>query len=253
MDLNYDFTLLLLIFLRMSGCILFNPILGRRNIPAIEKIGLALALTIFTYPMVHQTVVISSVIVLAFSAVKELMIGLLIGLIMQMFMAVIIMGGEQIDMQIGISMSKIYDPQSNVAMPLSASIINAMFILIFFITNAHITLIKIFALLGTAVPYGDTFISSDAYQYILQLFSLILIYSAKLALPIVAVQMVCQIGVGLVMRAVPQIDIFTVEIQLKLIIGFAAIMVLAPVLSTFIETLIGSMFGSISNLYTILT
>lgn len=253
MDLNYNFTLLTMLFVRMSGCILFNPILGRKNIPTVARVAFSLMLTLFTYPFIpQQTLHISSPVVFVVCSVKELLIGFAVGVLIQMIMSVFIMAGEQMDMQIGISMSKVYDPQSNISMPLSASLINAMFLLIFFLSNAHLTLMEIFVKLGTAVPYGDSFASADIWSKLVSCFGLMLIYAAKLCLPIIAVEMIAQIGIGIMMKAVPQIDIFTIEIQLKIIIGFVAILVLVPPFASFIDSLIGVMFDNISGIYSLL-
>lgn len=253
MELDYNFTLFLMLFLRMSGCILFNPIFGRKNLPTIVRVGLSLMLTIFTYPFIpQQALQISSPIVFTVCAVKELLIGFTVGFLVQMIMSVIIMAGEQMDMQIGISMSKIYDPASNISMPLSASLINAMFILIFFLTNSHLTLMEIFVKLGVAVPYGDQMIPADIFGKLASCFGLMLIYAAKLCLPILAVEMIAQIGIGIMMKAVPQIDIFTIEIELKIIIGFLAIIVLVPPFASFIQTLLNAMFENISGIYSLL-
>lgn len=254
MNFDYDVTLLLLIFARMSGCILFNPILGRRNIPFAVKGGLALMLSFFTYPLVpRQSFAAPSPLVLGLCVIRELLIGFAVGFVIQLFMSVIVMGGEQMDMQIGISMSRVYDPQSNVSMPLSASAVNALFLLLFFATNAHLTLIRVFVRLGAAVPYGDGLIPPEVGRDLAGAFAQMLVYAAKLSLPIIAVEMVSQIGIGLVTKAVPQIDIFTVEIQLKILIGFAAIVALAPPFANFIEKLIGLMFDCISGVYALLT
>ena len=243
-----------MLFLRMSGCILFNPIYGRRNIPGIVRAALAMMLTLFTYPFLpKQTLDISSPIVFTVCAVKELLIGLAIGFIIQMIQSVIIMAGEQMDMQLGISMSKVYDPQSNISMPLSASLINAMFFLIFFLTNSHLTLMELFIKLGTAVPYGDAPIPSGVFKSLVSCFGLMLMYAAKLCLPIIAVEMIAQIGIGIMMKAVPQIDIFTIEVQLKIIIGFLAIIMLVPSFASLIEKLIGVMFENIGGVYSLLT
>lgn len=253
LEFDYDFTLLLLIFMRMSGCILFNPILGRRNLPAPVRIGLSLMLSIFTYPLVpRQDLRISSFLVMALACMKELLIGFVVGFIIQMFLSVIIMGGEQIDMQVGISMSRIYDPQSNLAMPLSASVINAMYLMIFFASNSHLTLVQVFVKLGMALPYGDQLLSANVFGNLAAMFSLMLIYSAQLALPMIAVQLIAQVGIGLMMRAVPQIDIFTIEVQLRLILGFVTILVLVPPLSDFIKKLISLMFQTISQFYSLM-
>lgn len=253
MELDYQLNLLLMIFMRMSGCIMFNPILGRRNIPNIFKIGLSLILSLFIYKIIPTNELqINSFLMFFILGIRELLVGYIIGYIISLFQSVIVMGGEMMDTQIGISMSKVYDPQSNVSMPLSASLINTMFILMFFLTNAHLTLIQIFAKLCEIIPYGEVYINPNVFKSLVSLFSLMLIYAVKMALPMIAVQLISEIGVGLIMRAVPQIDIFAVQIQLKLLLGFVLMLVLVPSLSSFLEKLIASMFDNISSALTAL-
>lgn len=251
---DYNFTLLSLIFLRMTGCIFFNPILGRKNLPVPVKVGLTLMLTLFTYRLTPaQTIEIHSFLVFFVSGLKELLIGFIVGYIIQLFLSVLVMGGEMSDLQVGISMSKVYDPQSDVSMPLSASLLNAMYLLMFFITNAHLTLIEVFVKLGAVVPYGDKLqLSASLFGGLASLLGQMLIYAVKLSLPMVAVQMIGEIGVGLMMRAVPQIDIFTVEIQLKILIGFLVMMVLVPPYAAFLERMMSLMFDRISDVYALL-
>ncbi len=251
---NANYLLFLLVFVRMSGCILFNPILGRNEIPFLVKSLIALILSIFTYQILpQQDPMIGSFLVFALAVCKELLIGFMTGFIIQLFLSVLIMGGESMDMQIGISMSKVYDPQSNISMPLSASLLNTMFILMFFATNSHLTLIQVFVKLCAVVPYGDQMIPAAAFKNLAGLFTLMLIYSVKLALPIVAVQLISEVGVGLITRAVPQVDIFSMQVQLKLIIGFLALMVLVPSFSEFLQRMLVLMFDNLSGLYGMLT
>ena len=251
-DANY--LLFLLVLLRMSGCILFNPILGRNEIPFLAKSGMAVILSVFTYQMLpRQDPMIGSFLALVLAGCKELLIGFMAGFIIQLFLSVFIMGGESMDMQIGISMSKVYDPQSNISMPLSASVINTMFILMFFATNSHLTLIQVFVKLCAVVPYGDQMIPVGAFKNLAGLLTLMLIYAVKLALPIVAVQLISEFGVGLITRAVPQVDIFSMQVQLKLIIGFLAMMILVPSFSEFLQRMLVLMFDNLSGLYGMLT
>ena len=250
MILDYNFTLFSFVFMRMIGCIMFNPIFGRKTIPGIVKVALSFLLALFTYGMIPQKdILISSLYVYAFLLLKELAVGFIVGFIMQMFMSVITLGGEFIDFNMGISMSKVYDPQSNISMAVSASIINAMFILIFFATNSHLTMIKIFVMLGQISPYGDFSLPVGSLNEIISLFSLVLIYALKLALPIIAIEFVTELGVGLLMKAVPQINIFAVNIQLKVFIGFVCIMVLVGPYARFLERLIELMFEKIMLIF----
>ncbi len=250
MEFDYDFTLLLFIFMRMSGCIMFNPILGRKNVPVILKVGLTLMLSIFSYQLVPaQAFEIPSFLVFFVTMLKELLIGYMVGFVIQLFMSVILISGENMDMQIGISMSKIYDPQSNISMPLSASLINAMFILIFFASNAHLTLIEVFTKLCIMVPYGSLQFHPELYQQLVAMFSQILIYAVKMSLPLLAAELITEIAVGLVMRAVPQIDVFVINIQLKVIIGFLVILIMVPSFAAFLERLISLMFDNINHIF----
>ena len=254
MSLSYNFTLLMLIFLRMSGCVLFNPILGRKSMPGLVKTGLTLLLTLFAYRVtpVSAAPEIHSFLVLFVCGVRELLVGFLVGFIIQLFLSVIIMGGELSDMQVGISMARVYDPQSEISMPLSASLVNAMFLMLFFSTNAHLTLIQVFIRLCSVVPYGDAPLSADVFGGMVSLFAQMLIYAVKLSLPMVAVQFISEIGAGLVMRAVPQIDVFVVEIQLKFLIGFLVMLFLVPPYASFLERMTSLMFDRISSLFTAL-
>ncbi len=253
MEMDYDFTLLLLVFMRMSGCIMFNPILGRKNVPIILKVGLTLMLSIFSYRLVPaQTIEISSFIVLFVSLLKELLIGYMVGYVIQLFLSIMLISGENMDMQIGVSMSKIYDPQSNISMPLSASYINAMFILIFFAVNGHLTLIQIFTKLCVLVPYGTLKFEPAMFQELVSMFTLILIYAIKMSLPVLAAELIMEIAVGLIMRAVPQIDVFVLNIQLKVILGFTIIIIMVPPLASFLEKLISLMFDNINHIFQML-
>lgn len=245
---DYNFVLLSYVFMRMSGCILFNPVFGRRNIPAMFRIGLTLFLTIFTYQMVeYQPVTADGTIFYMVNLLKEFLIGFFIGYIMQLFLSVVILGGELMDLQMGISMSKIYDPQSNVSMPVTGSVLNVMFFLLFFSSNAHLTMFELFAYLGTIAPYGNLTLNPGMYEEMVKLFSLILIYSVKLALPILAVEIVTEMCVGLLMKAVPQINIFALNIQLKIFMGFVLIVMLVPSFANFLERIIQLMFDQIAG------
>lgn len=250
MEFDYDFTLLLLVFMRMSGCILFNPILGRKNIPVILKVGLTMALSLFSYQSVpKQTVEMNSYLMFFITLLEQLLIGFMVGFVIQLFLSVILISGENMDMQIGISMSKIYDPQSNVSMPMSSSLINAMFMLIFFVTNAHLTLIQVFTKLCILVPYGTLHFQPAIFQELSTMFSFILIYAIKMSLPVLAAELITEVAVGLIMRAVPQIDVFVINIQLKVIVGFTVILIMVPSLANFLERLIALMFDNINHIF----
>lgn len=253
MQFDYDFSLLLLIFMRMTGCIMFNPILGRKNIPMIVKIGLTIILALFTYFLVpNREIVANTVIIFGVLALKELLIGFIIGYIMNLFLSTIIVAGDLMDMQIGLSMSKIYDPASNVSMPVSASLVNIMLMTIFFLSNGHITLIRIFNYSAQIIPFGDFTISPEIYKQLALMFQTMLVLGLKMAMPILAAEVITEMAVGLMMKAVPQINIFAVNIQLKVLLGLLMLFLLVPPFANYCERIIVVMFENIGSILTLI-
>lgn len=251
MTLDYDFTLVLLIFMRMSGCILFNPIFGRKNLPTILRAGLTLILTLFAYqtiPDPGNILTTGSVIILGILAIKELLLGFIIGYIMNLFMSTLIVAGDLMDMQIGLSMSKIYDPASNVSMPVSASLVNVMLIVVFFLADGHLTLIKVFTYSIGAIPVGQFTVSPNVFRELALMFQTMLIYAMRMAMPVLAAEVITEMAVGLMMKAVPQINIFAVNIQLKVFIGLLMLFILVPPFANFTERIVQLMFDNMDRI-----
>jgi len=244
-----DFTYFLLILARMTGCVFFNQIFGRGSIPAVVKISFSLLLAITVYGIIPPTddIVITSMIEYAIIIVREIFIGYIIGYIISMFFSIVVIGGEIIDMQIGMSMSKIYDPSSNISMGISGSFLNAFLLLLFFSARGHLSLIQIFITSCKLIKIGSFTIPQNLFYNMVEMFSQILIFSIKIALPILAVEIITEAGVGILMKAIPQIQVFSVNIQLKLFVGLFLMMILVPSFSLFLENILTIMFETIQR------
>lgn len=244
-----DFTYFLLILARMSGCVFFNQIFGRGNLPALLKTSLSLFLAITVYGMVppEGDMVIGSVIEYGLLIAKEIFIGYLIGYIINLFFGIVVISGEIMDMQIGMSMSKIYDPNSNLSMGVSGSFLNVILILIFFSANGHLTLIQIFITSCKLIGVGNFSIPKDLFLNMVELFQQILILALKLSMPVMAVEIILEAGIGILMKAIPQIQVFSVNVQLKILVGLLLIIMLVPTFSTFIDNAVTIMFDTMRN------
>lgn len=254
MTFSGDFTYFLLIFARMSGCIFFNQILGRGNLPAMLKIGLSLFLTITVYGLLPSIgdMVIGSPIGYSLLIGKELFIGYIIGYIINLFFSTVIISGEILGMQTGMSMASIYDPTSNISAGIIGSFLNLILMLIFFSANGHLTLLKIFITTCRLIEVGNFSIPENLFYNMVELFQQILILSLKLSMPVMAVEIILESGIGILMRAIPQIQVFSVNVQLKILVGLLMIFMLVPTFSTFIEKIIILLFDTVENSLTML-
>jgi len=237
------------VFMRMTGCILFNPIFGRRNFPIMFQIGLTLALTIMvaTYSNVGVTTE-ATFLEYCFLLFRELFIGFVMGTIVSLFTFIVILAGEFIDLQQGLSMSKLYDPQSGVQMSISATFLNLMFVFAFFGLNGHLTLIHLFLNSAELIPYGQAaFINPDLSMKVLDVFCQCTILGVKLSMPIVGIEFLLEMGVGVLMKAIPQINVFVVNLQAKILVGLLMLFVIFTPISNVIEGLITMIFETMGS------
>ena len=246
-----NYKVYLLVFARILGAFVYNPLLSRKNVPTTVKIGTSVALSlVIGLPLVKTvTVSIESTPLLAVAFLKEGFVGVILGVITNMFISTILVGGESMDLQSGLGMAKIYDASNGVQMSLFGSVMTYMFIIYFFITNCHLTYIKIFAISYQFIPVGFDAINPDVLKSVVLYFGEVLILAMKLALPIVASQLILEICVGILMKAVPQIQVMQVNIQVKMLFGLFLLFIICQPMTDLIQRYMDIM---INNLISVL-
>lgn len=228
-------TLFLLITARMTGCVAFNPLLGRRGIPNLVKGGLILLLSLSAFSITPVSVETPSTLLgLALMFGLELFLGYILGLIMNLFFYIPMMAGSVIDMQMGLSMASTYDPASGIQVTATSTLLNVLMSLLFFAANGHHTLIRIFLVSGRVVPFGTAALGEDFYGAMIQIFVDCTLLGVKLAMPVLAAELMGQVGMGILMKAIPQINVFAINIELKVIIGLVLIMLMLFPFSQFL-------------------
>ena len=228
-------TLFLVIVGRMTGLVAFNPILGRRSIPAMVKAGFILLLSVGVFAMTPvQLEMPSTILGLVFTFLMEVFLGYALGLVVNIFFYIPVMAGSVADMQMGLSMASTYDPASGIQVTVTSTMLNILMTLLFFTANGHHTLIRIFVNSGLVVPYGSVALGEHFFDAMLQVFLDCTILGIKLCMPILAAELMGQVGMGVLMKAIPQINIFVINIDLKVIVGLCMLLVLMAPFSDFL-------------------
>lgn len=209
------------IVMRMTGLVLFNPLLGRNGLPGLVKAGFILVLSMAAYSAVPDASVAQPVGIVDFAVVLllELAVGFALGFVMRLFFSVVQTGGGIIDTQMGITMAQIYDAGTQSNMSVTGSLLNILLVLNFFAANGHYTLLRLLTASGALLPYGAASFGQDVASYAAELFVSCMLLSVKLALPILAAELLGEIGMGILMKAIPQINAFVINMELKVIIG----------------------------------
>ena len=231
-----ELTLFLYITARMTGFVVFNPILGRQNIPRIFRSGFILVLSVFviSFAGVNSVQIPGSVMELAFRILLELALGYLLGLVMNFFFYIPQLAGSMIDTQMGMTMNQMYDAGSAANMSVTGQILNVLMLLLFFAGGGHLTLLRMFITSEQIVPFGQVAVGLPAYQLLLELFVECTVLSVKLCMPVLAAELIAQVGMGVLMKVIPQINVFAINIELKVIVGLALVLVLTVPFSEFL-------------------
>lgn len=242
-------TLFLFIAMRMSGFLLFSPIFGRSGIPAAFQAGFIVMLSWVTYSVYSGSVIVPATLLgLGLKLVMELGVGFLIGIAMRFFFYIPDQAGELIDAQMGMSMARTYDPTSQSQATPTANLLNILALLLFFAANGHITLLRIMLTSGDVVPFGTVMLGRQAAEHMVELFAECVLLAVKLSFPIVGAELLGQVGMGVLMKAIPQINVFVINIELKVLVGLIMLLFLITPMSEFLLEAESLMLEELGNL-----
>ena len=245
-DLN-NLMVLMFVAFRVLGVIALNPIFGRTTVPAMVKVGLSLGLALFIAGGMNSYVIDYSGVEMLVTILKELVIGLVLGYVMTLFFGIFHFGGQVIDYQMGLSMATMYDPTTNSQVSVSGNIMTIFYSILFFVTNSHINLMAVTARSYDLAPLGFESINGQISVYFIEMFALMLIYAVQLALPWIVTIMVVEVAVGIMMKVVPNINVFVINIQLKVICGLVILVTAIPVLVSYMTKINGMMMQSLDE------
>ena len=246
-------TLFLFISARMSGFILFNPILGRNNVPGNIRLGMAIILTVYLFSFTEPQPLDmpNSILVMALRMIVELFLGFLLGMVFNFFFYIPQLAGSMVDTQMGMTMNQMYDPGTSANLSVTGQILNALMNLLFFAAGGHLTLLRIFLTSGELVPFGQVSIGLPAYNLLLELFVECTVLGIKLSMPILAAELIAQVGMGVLMKVIPQINVFAINIELKVIVGLALLLVLTIPFSEFLLQAEAAMLNALRDVLTL--
>ena len=221
-NLNYaEFERFLFVFFRVGALILFVPILGSRQIPPVLKIGFIFFIAIVTFPLVKDQPLPEprGVVELAIFLIMDVTIGLAIAYIARLIFAAVQVAGTVVDFQMGFGVVNVIDPQTETQVSVTAQFHNILAVLIFLATDAHHFIIQAIVDSFFILNPAKINFASITPEYMLYLFSGTFTTAIKIAAPIMAILFFLSVGLGLVARTVPQMNVFIVGFPLQIGVG----------------------------------
>lgn len=216
-------------FVRIMALISVAPVLGNRSIPARVKVALAVLITVAAAPLLPAAYDYPVDSYKGYLTIgREVLIGVAMGLTVRFIFAAIEMGGEITGLQMGLSFAGYIDPSSGSNNTAVSSYFGIMAVLIFLSINGHLLLISGVVESFQRIPIGLSADSVMMAKKLVMMGAQIFSVALSIALPIIVVLLVVNLGLGLMSRIAPQLNVFAVGFPITLTVGLCSILLMLP-------------------------
>ena len=209
----------LLPLFRIAAVLMVMPIIGTQLVPQRVRLYLALAITLVLMPvlppMPHvDALSLQSILLIA----EQIIIGAMLGFSLQLFFHIFVFAGQLVSMQMGLGFASMMDTATGVSVPVLGQFLLMLVTLLFLAMNGHLVVFEVLAESFVTLPVGQT-LEVGHYAILVGRLSWVIGAALLLVLPAISALLVINIAFGVMTRAAPQLNIFTIGFPLTLVMG----------------------------------
>ena len=238
-----------LVLLRTSSMLVSAPLLSHRGIPAYTKVGFALFFSLVLVPLQgdNPPTPPQNFGVLIDDAVREVLFGLALGVVMNIVFIGVQMASRLIGLQMGFGLGAVFDPITGAEFGSFDQFYSLLVTLVFFAMNGHYIVIQTLAETTNAVPLGTfdpLLLTPDSMTALL---AGLMVTAVRLAMPVMAALILTDLGMGLASRTVPQMQVLIVGAPIKIGVGIIVLGAALPATVTLLHGVLGSSLAGSSR------
>jgi len=237
----------LLTFARVGTMVMLMPGVGESNLPARVRLAIALVLTAILLPL-HQKAytvdlnTLGPVIVMLF---QELIIGAVLGLTARLAISALQVAGFVIAQQLGLGFVTAVDPTQNQQGLLVGNFLTLLGVTLIFATDLHHLVIAAMNDSYTIFKPGEMPLTGDVAQHITRVIATSFRIGIQLSAPFLAFGLLFNLGLGVLSRLMPQMQVFFIGLPLSILLGF---LLLLLVIGAMMGTFVGYLEGVLGDL-----
>ena len=223
---------------RIAGLLSILPALGGAEVPTRVRVGLAILITVLIVPSLPAMPAVDPLSSDSlFISFQQLIIGVAMGLIVLLVFNAVTLAGESIAITMGLGFALMNDPQNGVQVPTVSQFYLIMATLLFLAFNGHHQILLLLSASFELMPVGQS-LKSEALWQLARWASVVFTGALAIALPALAAMLTVNMIMGVITRAAPQLNLFSVGFPITMTIGFAAILFTLPTFQFSFESLI---------------
>ena len=220
-----------MILLRVSSFLLSSSIFNSMQIPTPVKILFSLCLTLLIYES-NKNIIIPVDGVVVFYAFKEVFIGLALGMLTRFFFHAIAMGSEMISMSLGLNAASAFNPISGISSNLIEQFQGLLAVLVFLSIQGHHLLIAGITQSFEFIPITTMSLKMSGLSEFVFWSKNLFEIAIKVSAPVVSSLFLVNLSMGILGRAVPQINVFVTSFQVTILVGFLVLFISMPLFLT---------------------
>ncbi len=229
----------LLILVRIASFLFSAPFFSQDAMPNRTKIGFAVFVSLLLFvSMDNSDLTYSGIYGYTVLVLKEGITGLLIGFAANICSSIVLFTGRMIDMEVGLSMASVLDPSTNEQSSITGSFYNMVIMMLLVISDMHMFILRAIIDSYEVIPMGEAIFDYDAfYEVAIRFLTDYMVIAFRIVLPVFICIMMLNVVLGIMAKVAPQMNMFSVGLQLKVMVGFVVLflcMQLMPDVANFI-------------------
>jgi len=215
----------MLVTARLGGAIATAPFFGNAGIPVRIRAGLALAVALAFVGNVPTGAAeeIGTVAELVGTLILEAATGVLFGLLPQFILGGVLLGGNMAGIHMGLGLARLVDPLTNVNATPVALLFQFVTMLVFLVLDVHHLLLRALARSFAVAPPGSFHIGAAGLGEFLGLGTGIFEIAIRIAAPVLGGLLIIDAAMGLLARAIKELNVFIMGFAVKIGVGFLLI------------------------------
>lgn len=243
-----------LVLLRMTGFIFSSAIFSLPAVNTPLKVLFALILSMVVFPLVKiQPDVLKGLSTdIAFFAAREIVVGLILGFLTRIFFFAVSMTGEVLSISLGLSSAQLFNP----AMGASGTAVEQFYVMIgslfFLMINGHHMMVTALVQSFELIAVGGAALKTGPLAEIAVFGQELLVLTVKMSAPVLVSILISNIAMGILGRAIPQMNVLVTSFPVTILIGLAVMILCMPLLigemNGLVELTATKMFAVMRNL-----
>lgn len=211
-------------FMRISAMFMTMVVIGSQNVPTRIRLGLAVAVTMAVAPVLPP---MPQVALFSLDAVmvlgQQILIGTAVGMFTQFILHTFVMAGHFIGMQTSLGFANVVDPGNGQSVPVIGQFYLMLATLIFLVIDGHLILIRMLADSFHTIPVGRAGFDPGNWKVLADWFGWVFAAALAMSISELVALLVINIAFGVMTRAAPQLNIFTIGFPVTMLSGLLVI------------------------------